>query len=272
MPSPFPGMDPYIEPSGMWGDFHGSLLTFIRGELNAHLPEGYVASIELFVWTCEEEQGKRRQVREPDVFVREDETSGGSGLVVETITAPTTIVLPRLTKRKRKYVQVTDIRTKKVVTAIEVLSPSNKKGGTDRGVYLEKRTEYLATKLSFVEIDLLRGGKRPPLGKGHPEVTDYYAMVSRSWEFPRAGVWTFGIRDPLPLLPIPVTADHGATPLNLRACVDLAYDGGRYSTSLPYDEPLRPRPRDQDRGWIAQTLKKRPRRPRSTNPPSGDRP
>src|SRR4051794_10943330 len=114
MPSPFPGMDPFVEPSGMWGDFHGSLLTFIRGELNAHLPEGYAASIELFVWTGEEERGERRQIQEPDVFVREDESSGGSGWVVGTITPPPTIVLPRLTRRKRKYVKVTDINTKKV--------------------------------------------------------------------------------------------------------------------------------------------------------------
>ena len=40
MPSPFPGMDPYIETSGLWGDFHGSLLAAVRADLNSHLPDG----------------------------------------------------------------------------------------------------------------------------------------------------------------------------------------------------------------------------------------
>jgi hypothetical protein len=255
-------MDPYIESSGMWGDFHGSLLTFIRTELNAHLPEGYAASIELYVWTGEEERIERPRPREPDVFVREDEKASGRGRVAPTTAAtaaPATIVLPRLTRRKRRYVQVVDVRAKKVVTVVEVLSPSNKKAGTDRAVYMEKRNEYLGNNLSFVEIDLLRGGKRPPLGKRHPVVADYYAMVCRAWEFPVAGFWTFGVRDPIPVIPVPVTRDLGDTPLNLRACADLVYDGGRYSSSLPYGEPLKPRPRDQDRDWIAQILKKRRR-------------
>jgi hypothetical protein len=259
MPSPFPGMDPYIESSGRWGDFHGSLLGAIRADLNARLPDGYAASIELYVWTGEEDEGERPRLGEPDVFVHEDDEAGGRDRETAAIAAPATTVLPRLTRRKRKYIQVMDVGAKKVVTVVEVLSPSSKKAGTDRAVYLEKRNEYLANKLSFVEIDLLRAGKRPPLGKGHPEVTDYYAMVCRSWEFPRAGVWTFGIRDPLPDLPVPVTLREGDTPLRLRWCVDRAYDEGRYSTGLPYDEPLKPRPRDQDRDWVAQILTKRRR-------------
>jgi hypothetical protein len=259
MPSPFPGMDPYIESSGMWGDFHGSLLAAIRGDLNAHLPRGYAASIELFVWAGEAGSHAGTQLGEPDVFVREDDRPDDRGAATATMAAPSTIVLPRLARRKRKYIKVVDVRAKKVITVVEVLSPSNKKSGADRAAYLEKRNEYLASNLSFVEIDLLRAGRRPPLGKRHPEVADYYAMACRSWEFPRAGFWTFGVRDPLPEIPVPVTRELGDTPLNLRACVDTAYDSGRYATSLPYDEPLKPRPRDEDRDWIAQRLKKVPR-------------
>src|SRR5437868_3863160 len=116
MPSPFPGMDPYIEPSGMWGDFHGSLLGAIRADLNAHLPEGYAASIELYVWTGEEEEDERPRLGEPDVFVREDEKGGGREPTAATIAAPSITVLPRLARRKRKYIKVVDIRAKKIVT------------------------------------------------------------------------------------------------------------------------------------------------------------
>ena len=260
MPSPFPGMDPYIESSGMWSDFHGSLLAEIRAELNAHLPKGYAASIELYVWAGEAEQGDRPRLGEPDVLVRRDQGRlAGDEPVTQMIAAPATTVLPRLVQRKRKFIKVMDVGSRQVVTVVEVLSPANKKSGADRALYLEKRNEYLANNLSFVEIDLLRGGKRPPLGRGHPEVTDYYAMVCRSWEFPQAGFWTFGIRNPFPTIPVPVTRELGDTPLDLRPGVDRAYDGGRYGSSLPYDAPLKPRPTDQDRDWIERTLKKRPR-------------
>jgi hypothetical protein len=145
------------------------------------------------------------------------------------------------------------------VTVVELLSPSNKKRGDDRTRYLEKRNEYLANNLSFVEIDLLRGGKRPPLGQEHAASSEFYVMVCRPWEFPRAGFWTFGLRDPLPEIPVPVTQELGDTPLNLRSCVDLAYDGGRYSSGLPYDEPLKLRAPGHDRDWIRALLSNRPR-------------
>lgn len=248
-------MDPYIEPSGLWGDFHGSLLAEIRNDLNSRLPDGYAASIELFVWAGDDEFERESRATAPDVYFRDEKDERGTSGAA-TITAPMTIVLPKLSPRKRKYLKVTDIRAKRVVTVVEVLSPSNKKSGDDRALYLEKRNEYLANKLSFVEIDLLRGDKRAPLGNRHPDVLDYYALVCRSWEFPRAGFWTFGIRDPVPVIPIPVSRESGETPLSLRACIDRAYDGGRYAISLPYDEPLKPRPRDQDAAWIAKLLKK----------------
>jgi hypothetical protein len=248
-------MDPYIESSGLWGDFHGSLLAAIRSELNARLPDGFAASIELFVWAGDEEIEHATSPNEPDVYVREESVERVKSASA-TIAAPMTIVLPRPTPRKRKYLKVTDVRAKRVVTVVEVLSPSNKKHGDDRALYLEKRNEYLASKLSFVEIDLLRGGKRPPLGKHHPEVIDYYALVCRSWDFPRADFWSFGIRESIPDIPIPVTRETGDTILQLGQCVSRAYDGGRYRITLPYDEPLKPKAREQDGAWIGQVLKK----------------
>jgi hypothetical protein len=259
MPSPFPGMDPYIEASGMWSDFHGSLLAAIRTDLNAHLPDGYAASIELFVWTGDDESGSESDGTEPDVVIREGKKETQGARQVASTVAPLTIILPRPAPRKRRYVKIVEVRSKKVLTVIEVLSPSNKKGGDDRALYIEKRNEYLASHLSFVEIDLLRRGRRPPLGSRHPDVTDYYALVCKSWEFPRAGFWTFGLRDPIPSIPVPVTKALGDTLLDLRSCIDQAYDGGRYSSLLPYDEPLKPNPREQDIAWIGQVINKRRR-------------
>ena len=43
MPSPFPGMDPYIESSGVWEDFHHDLIAEIKHAVAARLPANYVA-------------------------------------------------------------------------------------------------------------------------------------------------------------------------------------------------------------------------------------
>lgn len=257
MPSPFPGMDPYIESSGLWGDFHGSMLAVMRGELNHRLPKGYVASIELYVWTPERQTVVGRRAVQPDVCVREEKRQTRSTATATAVAAPVTIVLPAVERRKRRYLRIMDVRTKSVVTVIELLNPANKKMGDDRQAYLAKRNEYLANRLNLVEIDLLRGGQRSPIGEHPPEVADYCVVVCRGWEFPLAGFWTFTIRDPLPEIPIPVSQDLPDTLLPLRDCVDRTYDEGRYAEALPYDEPLRPRPAKRDSAWLREVVSQR---------------
>ena len=46
MESPFPGMDPYVEASGLWGDFHGDLIRDIKLTLAAAVPERYLVRSE----------------------------------------------------------------------------------------------------------------------------------------------------------------------------------------------------------------------------------
>ncbi len=259
MPSPFPGVDPYIESSGIWGDFHGAMLSAMRADLNANLPRGYAASIELYVWAGEMESRRRSAIAKPDVRIRQEEEIDAGGAATATIAAPTTIFLPRHVHKRRKYLKIVDIHSKQIVTIIELLSESNKKIGDDRTHYLQKRDGYLANGLNFVEIDLLRAGRRPAMGKSQLNSTDLYVLDSRSWNYPEAGIWTFGVRDPLPDIPVPVTEEVGDTKLHLRLCMDRSYDEGRYSTSLPYDEPLKPRPHSRDRDWIRTVLANRPR-------------
>jgi hypothetical protein len=246
-------MDPYIESSGIWGDLHGSLLAAMRADLNARLPHGYAASLELHVWAEESPPSQRKRSREPDLFVSEGSHPGERVSSTATIAAPARIVLPGLKRKKRRHLRIISTQSRQIVTVIELLSPANKKPGDDRSHYIEKRNEYFANDLNFVEIDLLRSGRRPPLGRS-PEIRDFYAMVCRSWEFPNAGFWTFGLRDALPDIPIPVSEELGDTPLRLQPCFERAYEEGRYSATLPYSEPLRPKPSIEDQRWIADLL------------------
>jgi hypothetical protein len=252
MPSPFPGMDPYIESSGYWGDFHGNLLSAIRGQLNAQLPRRFVASTEQYVWIHEPDARQRRL--EPDIYVKEKADRGRRITRSTGIGMPTTIVLPGVERKKQRYVRVVDRQANRVVTVLELLSPANKAVGDARSIYLAKRNEYLASRLSLVELDLLRGGQRLPLSEPAPAVGDYYAMVCRAWEYPRAGLWSFTLRDPLPEVPVPLAPDVPDALLPLRTCLDRVYEEGRYATELDYDRPLRPRLRKSDAAWARELV------------------
>lgn len=266
MPSPFPGMDPYIESSGLWPDFHLNLVVGIQAALNARLPEQYVAGIQVHVWIHEPDAATRTQLRAPDVHVARQKSRGGTA-----VAAPATVVLPLTESVEQGFVQITDQHGVHVVTAIEVLSPSNKAAGADREAYLAKRNEFLNAGVNLVEMDLLRAGTRLPLGEPPPTPTEAYVLVCRSWERPRAGFWAVGLRDPLPDIPIPLDPEVPEVLLPLRPCIDHVYDAARYATRLQYDAPLTPRLREPDSTWARQVLAARqgqPFAPSSATPPA----
>jgi hypothetical protein len=247
-------MDPYIESSDRWDSFHTLMVAALCGQLNARLPERFVASVEEYVWVSEPEQRKRPRRKQPDVRISEQPRGEAATATMAVAAAPTTILLPELQAVWRRYVKVTDKEFRRVVTAVELLSPANKLAGGDRDAYLHKRGQYLAAGVSLVEIDLLRGGKRLPLSEPPPEVRDYYIMVCRSWEHPRADFWTFTVRDPLPLIPVPLADDVAPVMLDLKTCLDRAYDEARYATELHYNEPLTLRLGKADAAWVKKLL------------------
>lgn len=254
MPSPFPGMDPYVEASDRWGGFHLCMVTAMRAQLNVGLPQRFVADVGEYVWIQERHARKRRRALAPDVYVAEQVGRGQSATVVAVAAAPRTIELPTVERKKRGYVRIVDRETRLVVTAIELLSPANKAAGDDREAYLRKRKEYIADRVSLVEIDLLRGGQRLPLSDPPPEIGDYYVMRCRAWQHPRADFWTFTVREPIPAVPIPLTEDVEPAPLDLRSCIDRVYDEGRYATELHYEQPLTPRLSKRDEAWVRDLL------------------
>ena len=109
-----------------------------------------------------------------------------------------------------------------------------------------------------------------PLGNPPPDSSDYYALVCRAWERPRAGFWAVGLRDPLPDIPIPLEIDVPEVLLPLRPCIDHVYDTTRYAIRLRYDDRLTPRLRKPDAAWVAQVLAARGGQPPAppTPPPA----
>jgi len=143
-----------------------------------------------------------------------------------------------------------------VVTVIETLSPGNKRtGGDGRREYLRKREEVLGSDTHLVELDLLRGGQRLPMLVPLP-AGDYYAIVSRGYRRPRAEVYAWTLRDPLPVIPVPLAKGEPDVPLDLKSAVDTVYDRARYDLSLDYTQALVPPLSEEDRKWVEERLAK----------------
>lgn len=264
MPSPFPGMDPYLEDPAYWSGFHSTFIVYLRSELKRLLPDGYYADVEQHVWVEEEPPtGRRRPFAYPDVYVAD---TGGTttASLPRTATAPTNDVLMAKLSRKKahKFLKIVDQPGNRVVTVIEVLSPANKTAGEDRDSYLLKRDEYLVTGTNLVEIDLLLDGERVPVGRPRPQA-DYYALVSRANRFPRASLWAFTVRDPLPVLPVPLKPADGDIALDLRVCLDRAYDDADYGNRIDYSFPPPIGLRSNDAEWAAGFLRKTDKKSRN---------
>ena len=255
MPSPFPGMDPYLEDPAFWGGLHSRLIAALDGALNRMLPEGYFADVDEHVWLQAEEPDDRQLLGRPDNFVTHRNGSGAhrraSGGVA--VAEPTTeAVLPAQKRETQKYVKVVgpDGTT---VTAIEILSPSNK--GSDRTQYLAKREEYLAARTNLVEIDLLRDGQRMPMGRPSSPGGDYYHFVSRSATYPAVQVCRFTVRDPMPNFPLPLLEQDGDLAIPFQSLFNATYDTKRYSNRIDYSIPPVPPLRSLDAEWAADLLK-----------------
>ena len=195
MPAPFPGMDPYIEDPDIWTDFQHDLASEIRASLNHQIPPRYVAKIIPRVTYEIIEIEDKRSVR-PDVGVWQPVPLRGG--IAEAVVAPTTTPIEsmiRLESPLRLYtIEVHEVGIMKLVAAIEILSPVNKRPSHEAfDEYQRKRRELLRSQTHLLEIDLLRAGTRPPLDRPVP-AAPYYVTLSRVPRRPRAFVWPIQLR------------------------------------------------------------------------------
>jgi hypothetical protein len=263
MPSPLPGMDPYIEHPEIWSDFHGDLAAELRARLNAVIRPRYVARLAPRVTYEEIEIATPRGVR-PDVGVWKPESSNGSiprvaGATPEsagTITQASAESLVPLDVPLRLYgVEIRETATLALVTAIEILSPVNKRKGHEahRG-YLRKRRELFRSSAHLLEIDLLRGGDRPPLERPVPPAP-YYVVLSRAERRPKVEVWPIQLRDPLPTLPVPLLEPDPDVPLDLAEVVAAVYERGAYADLIDYSgKPPLPPLDPTESEWLERVL------------------
>ena len=169
MPSPFPGMNPYLEQEDVWHDFHERFIPFLATILGGQLRPRYIVKIDKHIYVHESEVESRRLVGRADVSVGKSlgrsTPEPVSGTAAGVLEAPARVRLPAVDHERLSFVEIRDRRDRELVTVIELLSPTNELPGPDREQYLAKRMELLHGPVHLVEIDLLRGasyaGGRP---------------------------------------------------------------------------------------------------------------
>ncbi len=248
MPSPFPGMNPYVEQATVWHDFHERMCPYLAELLTTQVRPDYIVKIDEHVFIHELSDENRAFLGRGDVTVTAvgDRPEPRS---IATVAAPSRVRLPAVDCENLSFLEILDRETMRVITVIELLSPSNKQPGPDREQYLGKRAQILNSSVHFIEIDLLRGGPRMPMDD--LAQCDYYALVSPFQERPQAGLWPIQLRDPLPTIPVPLAPPHDDAKLDLQKALHRVYDAAAYEDYIYRGQPDPPL-RASDSEWCRQ--------------------
>ena len=225
------------------------LFRAFAAELAARLKSRYAVRIEERVYIEPESDPVRQQFRLPDVYLvrkRSGKHHSGGGTAVAA--QPIEVITIGDLELKEAQLVVKDAKTGKVVTVIEVLSPSNKTiGAAGRDSFMTKRRDVLHSPTHWVEIDLLRSGT-PPDGHRWGQECDYIIHISPDRR-PKGQLWPAVLRKELPTVQIPLAAAGEQTPLDLQAVLRAAYDRAHYETVVDYSDAPNPPLKSADAAW-----------------------
>ena len=253
MPSPLPGMDPFLEGS-TWMNFHGQLCAEIARQLGTKLRPRYLARLtEHFFTDISVDPEMSEKLVYPDIGVIDPCISASKGESFGIATAPIRIATEMPEAVFHFSVEIRDRHERRLVTSIEVLSPTNK-GGDGRREYLAKRRRVLRRAAHLIEIDLLRVGQRLPMKALLPKAP-YYVYVGRSEIRPDTDVWPITLDSSLPQVPVPLLAGDSEVILDLQLALTTVYDLSDYDLEIDYtkppDAPLSPEESD----WLDSRLR-----------------
>ncbi len=260
--NPFPGMNPFMEQQ--WEDAHARLIGYMSDGIQEQLPEDLVARAEERVVGIGDPIGSTEfrsdvSVVEPWKDHRDDRGGG-----VATMPPPVTVRAPgaeepsftvRLEEFHR-WIEIRDLKGK-VVTVIELLSPSNEVGAIGRERYQRKRQSFLSNGINMVEIDLIRQGAPvfdDEWSRLMGENAKPYGIYVSRMNHPQcregeADVYLVGLRQTLPVISVPLRSGEPEIALALQPLIDQCHVRGRYHL-LHYDRQLYPRLVEDDLTWV----------------------
>jgi hypothetical protein len=265
MPSPFPGMDPYLEKPTRWSGVHLELISGIRATLNGQLSARYYAEVQERVYVYSED-GADENDWVPDIYVSLQAAGGPSAITsaeghrgedAEPLALETFVD----EEVREPFLEILDAENHQVVTVIEVLSPANKVTRSD-GLesFRAKRRSIMKSRSHWVEIDLLRRGVSLALRK-RIRRHEYMVHVSPSDRRPIGLVWPIPLSQRLPVIPIPLRPGDDDSPLDLQAVLNAAYDRARYGRVIDYTQEPVPPLSKQWKEWSDRLLREKGLRP-----------
>lgn len=245
MPSPFPGMDPYLEEPGLWPDVHHRLISAASELLGAQLRPKYYVRVEERVYISDKTD-PGRSVIAPDLRIAERPELAGTtfepgGVAPLEAAEPVEITCRFEEEMHEARLEIVDREQRLVVTVIEVVSPTNKVAGS-RGQesYQQKRQEVLSSPTHWVEIDLLRAGQ-PSVTRALLPPCEYTVHVARVPRRPKIQVWPIRLTQRLPVISIPLRPGDPDAKLDLQQVLTTAYDRAGYDLEIDYRaEPAPP--------------------------------
>ena len=258
MPSPFPGMDPYLE-GYLWPDVHHELASKIREQLTPKLRPKYVARIEIYT-VIDNDPLAEVGIMYPDVEIlrlqKASPTPAGSGPTGTALVAPPApFELPLLTSVPVRVatVEIRDANQNELITSIEILSPVNKRGeGLNQ--YQQKRQKLISAGVHLLEIDLLRRGQRP-LRQAVIPSSAYRITLIRALAN-KAEIWPLALAELLPLLSVPLRTPDDDIVLDLAQALQQVYEAGAYDLTIDYTVAPPPPPlSDEEKAWLTNCLK-----------------
>lgn len=249
MHNPFPGMNPYLELSELWHQVHNRLIVAIADELTPQIAPKYRVSIEERVYTSIDDM---LLVGITDVAVAQRDANSSTTLTTAKISEPIKVKTPIPEQVTERFLEVRSTQTGEVVSVIEILSPKNKRSKEGRKAYENKRQKILGSVTNLVEIDLLRGGESMPV-VGYTG-TSYRILVSRGYQRPNADLYTFGLKNPIPTLPVPLHQHEPEPIVDLQKLLNEVYERARFDLAIDYSQPIKPPLSAEEANWVKEIL------------------
>jgi len=252
-------MNPYLEHPDFWQETHNRLIIAIADSIMPQIRPKYEIAIEKRIYQINDSNDNNEDsllVGIPDVAIKRQPNAPDvptGSVATATLTIPTTVKVPAPEKIKQTYLEVREMATRQVVTAIEILSPVNKRSGDGRITYLKKRQSILGSLTHLVEIDLLRRGEPMPVLNNSIQ-SDYRVLVSRSNRRPLAELYAFNLRDSLPVFLLPLREEDVEPIVNLPELFAGVYDRAGYDYRIDYDRDPIPSLSEQNLAWAKELL------------------
>lgn len=267
MPSPFPGMDPYLEDPGLWPDVHHEMISTSRVILGNQLRPKYVVRVEERIYLIgDDERPISMKVSDTQISARPGWEGGGRSFeqrggvdVIEPILATR---IPFVADEVREArLEIIHRESKEVVAVIEFLSPANKSNRSPGAWSFErKRMEVDNSDAHWVEIDLLRAGVRVEM-KEKLSPHEYLVYVSKAEERPVGKIWPIRLSQRLPVIAIPLRGDDPDTPLDLQEVLATIYERAGYDLTVDYTKEPNPPLGEEWAEWSNSLLKAKGLRP-----------